>query len=152
VLLRFNGGPADAEEATQEAFLRAWRSIGRFERRAQFFTWIYRIGINEAKRIADRRPPDGRVVSSEDDPVEHVADPRSSVPEQAAQAELRRALERAIQALPEAYRLPLVLRDVEGLSTTEAAALLGLGEAAFKSRLHRARMTVRKAVASYLGD
>jgi RNA polymerase sigma-70 factor (ECF subfamily) len=152
VLLRFTGDPGDAEEATQEAFLRAWRSIARFERRAQFFTWIYRIGINEAKRIGERRPPEGRVVSSDEDPVEHVADERAGVAERAEHAELRDALETAIRRLPEVYRLPLVLRDIEGLSTSEAAAVLELGEAAFKSRLHRGRMAVRKEVARYLDD
>jgi RNA polymerase sigma-70 factor, ECF subfamily len=151
VLLRFTGDPGDAEEAMQEAFLRAWRGIGGFERRAQFFTWVYRIGINEAKRVGERRPPEGRVVSSDEgDPVEHVADERARVAEHAEHAELRGALEAAIQRLPEVYRLPLVLRDIEGLSTSEAAAVLELGEAAFKSRLHRGRMAVRKAVSRYL--
>jgi RNA polymerase sigma-70 factor, ECF subfamily len=60
--------------------------------------------------------------------------------------ELRRALEAAILALPLDYRMPLVLRDVEGLSTAQAAAVMELGEAAFKSRLHRARFAVRSAV------
>ena len=56
VVLRFVADGDEAEEVTQEAFLRAWRSIGRFEGRAQFFTWLYRIGINEAKRRAERTP------------------------------------------------------------------------------------------------
>ncbi|GAC1526323.1 MAG: sigma-70 family RNA polymerase sigma factor [Thermoleophilaceae bacterium] len=152
VLLRFNGNRADAEEASQEAFLRAWRSIGRFEGRAKFFTWVYRIAINEAKRIGECRPPADRVVSSQEDPVEHVADNRAGGPEHAERAELFAVLERAIEALPEDYRLPLVLRDIEGLSTTEAADVLDLGEAALKSRLHRARMIVRKAVEGYLDE
>jgi len=59
VVLRFSATESDAEEATQEAFLRAWRSIGRFRGDARFFTWLYRIGVNEAKRILDRRPRAG---------------------------------------------------------------------------------------------
>src|SRR5919108_333015 len=57
VVLRFSGEPAEADEVVQETFLRAWRGIGSFERRAQFFTWLYGIGLNEAKRRATRRPP-----------------------------------------------------------------------------------------------
>ena len=60
--------------------------------------------------------------------------------------DLRRALEEAILALPMEYRMPLVLRDVEGLSTADACAVMELSEAAFKSRLHRARLAVRSAV------
>jgi len=149
VVLRFTADPAEAEEVTQEAFLRAWRSIGRFEGRSQFFTWLYRIGINEAMRRAERRPAPGRVVSLEDEP-EEVADLRESPEARSEQGELRARLEQAIRELPLDYRAPLVLRDVEGLSTAEAAAIMELGEAAFKSRLHRARLAVRETIDKYL--
>ena len=150
VVLRFTADPAEAEEVTQEAFLRAWRSIGRFEGRSQFFTWLYRIGINEAKRRAERRPAPGCVVSLEDEPAEEVADLRESPEARSEQGELRARLEQAIRDLPLDYRAPLVLRDVEGLSTAEAAAVMDLGEAAFKSRLHRARLAVRETIDQYL--
>ena len=65
---------------------------------------------------------------------------------------MRAALERAVRDLDPGQRAPLILRDIEGLSTAQAAAILGLGEAAFKSRLHRARMAVRAAVAAHLGE
>lgn len=152
VLLRFTADPEEAEEATQEAFLRAWRRLDSFQGRSQFFTWLYRIGINESKRRAERRPPKGRTVSSEERAIDEVADERAGPHEQAEHDELRAALERAIRALPEGYRLPLVLRDVEGMSTAEAAAVMDLKEAAFKSRLHRARMAVREAVDEYLAS
>ena len=71
----------------------------------------------------------------------------SDAPElRAEQSDLRAALEAAVRSLPADYRAPLVLRDVEGLSTTEAAEVMELGEAAFKSRLHRARLAVRRAL------
>jgi len=74
----------------------------------------------------------------------------SDAPEfRAEQADLRTALENAVRSLPPDYRAPLVLRDVEGLSTSEAAEILELGEAAFKSRLHRARLAVRRALDEY---
>jgi len=149
VLLRFTADPEEAAEASQEALLRAWRSIGRFQGRSAFFTWLYRIGINEAKRRAGRRAARGAEVPLEESPVEQAPD-WSEAPElRAEQGELRHRLEEAIRALPLDYRVPLVLRDVEGLSTREAAEATELGEAAFKSRLHRARMAVRRAMDEY---
>ena len=150
VVLRFVASAEEAEEVTQEAFLRAWRGIGRFEGRSQFFTWLYRIGINEAKRRAERSPPSGLMVSTEEQPVYDTTDPREVPAAQVERVELRAVLEQAVRALPIEYRGPIILRDIEGLSTTQAAAVLELGDAALKSRLHRARMTVRKAIDSYL--
>jgi RNA polymerase sigma-70 factor (ECF subfamily) len=149
VVLRFVADADEAEEVTQEAFLRAWRGIGRFEGRSRFFTWIYRIGINEAKRRSERQPAASAVGSIEDSPIDDAPD-WSEAPElRAEQSDLRRVLEDAVRALPPEYRAPLILRDVEGLSTQEAAEVMELGEAAFKSRLHRARLSVRRAVDQY---
>jgi RNA polymerase sigma-70 factor (ECF subfamily) len=152
VVLRFCGEPGEAEEVVQEAFLRAWRSIDRFERRSEFFTWLYRIGLNEAKRRAGRRAsPDP--LSVEEGALARTPDLSHAPESRAEQHDLRAALERAVRALPEGYRAPLILRDVEGLSTGEAAEIMGLREAAFKSRLHRARLAVRDAVDDHLrGD
>lgn len=139
----------EAEEITQEAFLRAWRGITTFKGDSQFFTWLYRIGVNEAhRRTSHRRAP---VASLEEQLVE-PADKRPEPPRRVEQDDLRRALERAVQGLKPDQRAPLVLRDIEGLGTAEAAAILDLGEAAFKSRLHRARLAVRDAVRDYLPE
>ncbi len=148
VVIRFVADGAEAEEVTQEAFLRAWRSIGRFEGRSRFFTWLYRIGINEAKRRAARRPS-ATVVSLDDEPIPEAPDWSEAPETRLRQHDLRRVLEEAIRALPIEYRAPLILRDVEGLSTQEAAEVMELGEAAFKSRLHRARLAVRRALDQY---
>ncbi len=130
----------DEAEVTQEAFLRAWRGIATFKGDSQFFAWLYRIGVNEAhRRTSHRRAP---VASLEEQLVE-PADTRPEPPRRLEQDDLRHALERAVQGLKPDQRAPLVLRDIEGLSTAEAAAILDLGEAAFKSRLHRARLAVR---------
>lgn len=143
----------EAEDVIQETFVRAWRAIDRFDGRSQFFTWLYRIGVNEAHRhVARGRRGVWRGIRSLDaDPID-PPDLRYAPDRRAEQADLRDALERAIRTLPSDYRVPLVLRDIEGLSTTEAAAIVGIGEAAFKSRLHRARLAVRKAVKGYLTD
>lgn len=152
VVLRFSATEGDAEEATQEAFLRAWRNIARFRGDARFYTWLYRIGVNEAKRILERRPTAGTVVSVEDRPIDDVADASPDAHARIETRELRDVLEQGIRRLPEKYRTAVVLRDVERLSTAEAAELLGLREAAFKSRLHRGRMTLRAHVARYVSD
>ena len=148
VVLRFVADRDAAEEVTQEAFLRAWRSIGRFEGRSRFFTWLYRIGINEAKRRAARQPP-ATVVSLDDEPIPEAPDWSQEPETRLRHNDLRRLLENAVRALPIEYRTPLILRDVEGLTTQEAAEVMDLGEAAFKSRLHRARLAVRRALDEY---
>ncbi len=140
----------DAQEVTQETFLRAWRAIGKFKGDSQFFTWLYRIGVNEASRRTARNRRRGPVASLEDQ-VE-PADARPGPSQSLQHGDLRRALEQAIRELKPDYRAPLVLRDVEGLSTTQAAEILGIGEAAFKSRLHRARLEVRSAIRQYLPE
>ena len=149
VILRFTGDPGDAEEVVQESFLRAWRAIDRFERRSQFFTWLCRIGLNEAKRSAGRRPP-AVPLSVEEGALERTADFTHAPETRAEGHELKAVLERAVRSLPEGYRAPLILRDVEGLSTEQAAEIMGLKEAAFKSRLHRARLAIRDAVDAHL--
>jgi RNA polymerase sigma-70 factor, ECF subfamily len=149
VVLRFLADPTDAEEVTQETFLRAWRGIDRFQGRSQFFTWLYRIGLNEAKRLATRQPPAGKVRSLEDEPVPEAPDWSDAPEMRLGQEEIRGVLEDAIRALPIEYRAPLVLRDIEGLSTKDAAEVMELGEAAFKSRLHRARLAVRRSLDEY---
>jgi RNA polymerase sigma-70 factor, ECF subfamily len=149
VILRFLGDAGDAQEATQEAFLRAWRGVASFEGRSQFFTWLYRIGLNEAKRLATRRPPAAQLRSLEDEPVPEAPDWSEAPEVRVGQDEIRHVLEETIRALPLEYRATIILRDVEGLSTKDAAAAMDLGEAAFKSRLHRARLAVRRALDEY---
>jgi RNA polymerase sigma-70 factor (ECF subfamily) len=149
VVVRFTGDPQEAEEIVQETFLRAWRSIARFEGRSRFFTWLYRIGINEAKRHGERHAADQREVALDDAPLEDAPDWSQAPEAHADQAQLRVALERAVRSLPLEYRAPLVLRDVEGLSTSEAAEIMELSEAGFKSRLHRARLVVRREMDRY---
>jgi len=150
VVLRFSVTESDAEEATQEAFVRAWRGLARFRSDARFFTWLYRIGVNEAKRIAERRASADSVSSLEERPLDDISDSRPGPASRVQQSELRVLLEHAIRRLPAKYRAAVVLRDIEGLSTAEAANVLGLREAALKSRLHRGRMALRRDVAQYV--
>jgi RNA polymerase sigma-70 factor (ECF subfamily) len=138
-----------AEDVTQETFLRAWRGIDAFKGEARFFTWVYRIGLNEARRRLEREPT--RALQSLDG--EHaieVPDLRYEPHARLAHAELQTALAAAVRSISPKYRAPLILRDIEGLSTADAAAILGLSEAALKSRLHRARAAVRAAISDHV--
>jgi RNA polymerase sigma-70 factor, ECF subfamily len=146
LLLRLLGDRAEAEDLAQEVMLRAWRGITRFQGRSSFFTWLYRIAVNEANRALERRarrPPDTAIGAHELTlPAPAAAEPAR----QAENSELRLALGKALAGLPPELRTAIVLRDVEGLSTQEAAEIVGIGQAAFKSRLHQARLRVRAAI------
>lgn len=150
IVVRFGAPRAEAEEIVQEAFVRAWRSLARYRGESQFFTWLYRIGINEAKRHMARRGAQLAQITPDGEPPAAVDDASPSPQQHAEHRDLRAALELAVRALPEDLRAPLVLRDIEGLSTAEAAAVTQLGEAAFKSRLHRARLAVRASIEDHL--
>jgi RNA polymerase sigma-70 factor (ECF subfamily) len=152
-LRRFGLDAAEADEVAQEVFLRAWRGLARFQERAQLSTWLYRIAFNEAQRRLSRRGPP----AAEPDP--DGADPVAAIPEdphlgpeaRAIDREFEAVLERALAELPVEWRAAVVLRDIEGLSTEEAAAVVGVRQAAFKSRLHRGRMQLRALLEPYLG-
>jgi RNA polymerase sigma-70 factor, ECF subfamily len=154
-LRRFGLEAGDADEVTQEVFLRAWRGLPQFEERSRFSTWLYRIAFNEAQRRLSRRTlPRAAPAPDPDalDPVAALPAPLESGPEARALAgEFERTLDAALGQLPPEWRAAVVLRDVEGLSTHDAAEVAGVGEAAFKSRLHRGRMALRALLEPYLG-
>ena len=146
LLLRLLGDPDEAMDVAQEVMLRAWLGITRFQGRSSYFTWLYRIAVNEANRALDRRSrrPAGISIGAQE--LDLPASPADDPSRQAESRELRRALREALVDLPPELRTAIVLRDVEGLSTQEAAEIAGVGQAAFKSRLHQARLRVRAAV------
>lgn len=150
-LRRFGLSEDEAQEVAQETFLRAWRALHRFEGRAQFYTWLYRIGFNEAQRKLGRRRPAPAPSGPDYDPLDDLADETPGPQERAEQRELISHLAEALAELPSSLREPVLLRDVEGLSTAEAASMLELGEAAFKSRLHRGRMALRELIEGSIG-
>jgi RNA polymerase sigma-70 factor, ECF subfamily len=151
-LRRFGLDEDESDEVREEVFLRAWRGLAGFEERARFSTWLYRIAFNEAQRRRARRAPP-RV---EADP--EGVDPIAALPEspelgpdaQAISHEFELILDRSLAQLPGEWRDAVVLRDIEGLSTQEAAEIAGVRQAAFKSRLHRGRMQLRSLLEPYL--
>jgi RNA polymerase sigma-70 factor, ECF subfamily len=144
--LRVLGNPEDAEDALQDGLLSAVRNLKRFEGRSQFSTWLTRIVINAAlMRLRSQRVR--RTVSIEqEDPEQRdltlgsrIPDARPGPEESYARKERFEILERGLETLPPALQSAVWLRDVEGLSTAEAARTLGLSEGTLKSQLHRAR-------------
>ena len=143
---------ADAEDVAQEAVLKAFKNLSRFRREAKFSTWLIQIAINEAKMKLrkDRRHlydsiEAGQIGEDGDYIPTDFADWREIPSEALEQKELREALAKALNSLPEKYRTVLSLRDVQHLSITETAQILGITEANVKTRLSRARLQMRDA-------
>jgi len=145
---------ADAEEVAQEAMLKGFKGLARFRGEAKFSTWLIQIAINEAK-MKLRRDRRHLYESLEEGPrgddgdymPKDYADWREIPSEALEQKELRVALTKALKSLPEKYRSVLVLRDVQQLSIAETSQALGISEANVKTRLSRARLQMRDALA-----
>ena len=147
--LRYLGSREDAMDASQEVFLRVFRFLPGFQEESGFSTWIYRIGVNVCKDMLHRRLKRAEqpleVPDEEDEgrPVD-VPDLRYDPERIMEGAELRQALSDAILALPEQQREIIILRDIRGLSYEEIALALALEAGTVKSRLFRARESLRK--------
>jgi len=145
----------DAEDVVQDAFLKAYGNLKQFQGQSKFYTWLVRIAVNEALMKLRRRRPERMISLDEDVKTEEDSVPRevadwSPNPEQLySQGELHEILSKTIQGLPPSFRTVFVLRDVEGLSTEEAAEALDLSIPAVKSRLLRARLQLRERLSRY---
>jgi len=150
---RLTGDAASAEDVVQEAFLKLMASADRIEGRSSLATWLYRVAYNAS---LDRLRAQKRMLPAPDDddtapPVpETLVEFRLSPEAMLRDAETRRALDEAVAALPHTLRAAFLLRDVEGLTTAEAAEALGLSEASLRVRLHRARLQLRERLSDYV--
>lgn len=155
ITYRLLGNEQDASEALQDAFLRAYRFIAKFEFKSSFFTWLYRIATNVSLSKLRKRPRietislDAPANAAGDLPLE-IPDEKYTPERLMQQRELRAAMKAAVDGLPEDYRSVVVLRDLEGLTNEEAGKVLNLSVAAVKSRLHRGRLVLRSKLAKYL--
>jgi RNA polymerase sigma-70 factor (ECF subfamily) len=154
--LSFLHNEADAEDAAQEAFLKAFRNLSSFRGEAKFGTWLVSITLNEARsRIRSRNTIKMESLDEPADDQGHISPALlrdwKEIPSEALERkEIRLLLEQAITGLPLIYREVFQLRDIEQLSVNEAAAALGISIAAVKVRLHRARMMLQKKLAPEL--
>lgn len=158
---RYLRNKEDAEEVMQDVLLKVHNKVGSFRGDAALSSWIYRITFNQAMsrlRTAryqraqeeDRRRESDRADGIVADRVE-VADWSQMADEGVLRSQLRRRVLSAILALPVIYRAPVVLRDLQGMSTEEASAMLKVKDQTLKSRLHRGRLILRKQLADFAG-
>jgi len=160
--MRFVRNETDAQEILQEAFLSAWKNLPSFEGRAQFGSWMYRVTVNAALMLLRSRNRHPEVDVDEIEPIalSEAVDQASQVtgnlgdwsqrPDNQLQSEeLRNHIQKSVDALPAGLRTVFLLRDVEELSTEDTAEMLGLSVPAVKTRLHRARLTLREAIGRY---
>ncbi len=144
----------DAEDAMQEAFLKAYEHLQSFEGNSRFYTWLVRIAVNQAlMKLRKRRPNvvslDEEVNTGEDMVPREVEDWGPSPADRYAQTELSEILTKVIGDLDPPFRIVFQLRDIEELSTEETAEALGLSVPAVKSRLLRARLKLRQTLNQY---
>jgi RNA polymerase sigma-70 factor (ECF subfamily) len=161
--LRYMRNREDAEEVTQDVLLKVYRKVGAFRGDSALSSWIYRITFNTAmSRLRTARS--ARQAEHERDRIEASTGPDDTAPtgqhfvdwsqmpdEELLRAQLRAAVSQAVAELPEIYRVPVVLRDLQGLSTEEASTRLRLKDQTLKSRLHRGRLMLREKLRAYSG-
>jgi RNA polymerase sigma-70 factor, ECF subfamily len=156
--LRICGGREEAEDLVQETFLNAFRKWGAFEGRAEPSTWLYTIAVRACRRMQRKRSGEPQRIASLDEllPAGEAAVPALPAADDdgplAAQLrrEAREAVEHALPRVPLPFRIPLVLKDVAEFSVPEVARVLGIKEATAKTRIHRGRLVLRRALAEAL--
>jgi len=158
--LRYVKNWEDAEEVTQDVLLKVYRKIDAFRGDAALSSWIYRITFNtamsrlrtaRAAKMAEVQAPD---VSTPEQPERQVAEPAdwsALADDQVLRGEMRKQLIASLAKLPQVYRIPVILRDIQGLSTEEASAVLRVKPQTLKSRLHRGRLMLREHLADFAG-
>src|SRR5262245_19965865 len=146
----------DAEEVAQDVLLKVFQKIDAFRGDAALSSWIYRITFNSAmsrlRQFKQNLPNVLEKASDEESgpsPKREVVDEAPLADEDMLRAEMRQALIRALKDMPVLYRAPVILRDVQGLSTEEASAVLHVKEQTLKSRLHRGRLMLREQLADF---
>lgn len=152
--LKMLRSPQDAEDLLQKTFLSVFEKMDQFRGESKFSTWLFRIATNHALMKLRKKPR--KKVESLDAPLrlgsdtleKQIIDTETDVSESYEQMELMEKIEKAIQELPDIYRIVFILRDVEGFSNKEVASMLDLTVPAVKSRILRARLRIRDKLAS----
>jgi RNA polymerase sigma-70 factor, ECF subfamily len=152
VAYRFFNHPEDAGDATQEVFLRMCRALPSFAGRSSFRTWLYRIAANTCLTLLQKKKR--RQISLVQALLDWFSrppaeDPGEVVVREEYQRELRAAVADKVARLPEAYRMPVILRDLEGLSLEEIGEVLELKEGTVKSRINRGRRLLQESLETF---
>ncbi len=151
VAYRMMNNPDDADDVVQDAFISAYRAKDRFRGDAQVTTWLYRITVNAALMRIRKDKRRVQMTAPEDSYTErNVADWEETPDKAALNSELSREIKSKIALLPEDLRTAVVLRDVQGMSNTEAAEILDISISALKARLHRGRVALRDMLDDYI--
>lgn len=158
VILRFVRDEDEAQSVMQETFLQAYQRLSTFRREAKFTTWLYAIGINQARAAARKLRRHDSLDEKDMDRLQpafvngmYVGQYQAWNPHKVAERnERHRLVHEALDQLSETYRTVIILRDLEELSTTEAAAILDISEGAVRVRLHRARQALRALLSEHL--
>ena len=149
-LLRYPVADEDRRDLLQTTLMQVVRRLGSFRGDAAVATWVHRIAMNEALTRVRRKGRPQTTLDVAD--AMHVADGADAPADAAARAARIRAVRDALARLPPDHRAAVALRDIEGYSSAEAAAILGIAEPALKSRLHRGRMRLRVLLADHRED
>lgn len=158
IALRLTSRPEEAEDVLQETFINACRGAENFEGRSSLGTWLYRIATNNGlMRLRQRRLETVPLEPTTDEELadfqpRHLQDWSWNPESLVLTGELRQAMDEGIASLPEPLRAVFVLRDIEGLSTNEAAEILDISPGNLKVRLHRARLLLREYLATYFDE
>jgi len=158
--LRYMKNWEDAEEVTQDVLLKVHRKIDAFRGDAALSSWIYRITFNTAMsrlrsgRVSRMSEVQNHERALADEPERLPAEPAdwsALADDHVLRLQMRERLIASLAHLPEVYRVPVILRDIQGLSTEEASAVLGVKPQTLKSRLHRGRLMLREHLADFAG-
>jgi RNA polymerase sigma-70 factor, ECF subfamily len=158
---RYLRNKEDAEEVMQDVLFKVYRKVGAFRGDAALSSWIYRITFNSAMsrlrtaKYQRTQNDELSITATEGDESSNarheIADWSDLADERVFRSQLRQTVFRAILALPAIYRAPVMLRDIQGMSTEEASAMLRVKDQTLKSRLHRGRLILRKQLADFAG-
>ncbi len=149
VAFRMLRNAEDAEDAVQEAYISAFKALPRFKGQSKLSTWLYRIVVNACLMKIRKDKSRAKYLSEKEYDDAIVYDWKNDPEEAAVNSELRSTLESGLDLLSPDLRAAVVLRDIQGLSTEEASEALAISVASLKSRLHRARILLRKHLEAY---
>jgi len=154
---RFTRNQEDSEEVLQDVFVTVYNKLEAFEGKAAFSSWLYRVTVNTALMLIRKRKQSPTISVEEVSPqIKETwtgdTSANSDIDYISSRHELRAMLEQAVDKLPEEYKSIFLMRDVDGMSNQEVGEILGMSVAAVKSRLHRARLMLRKRLQKFYDD